>query len=114
MCAAHPQKAELEAACIANGLAKTGNAVDLKLRLAMNKIPRQGTPAMKPSQTREPLKQVPAVQPGKKPITQGDLVRVIKENDSYFEEFGKVESVDKGGMMVRFVSGVVVGYKSDD
>ena len=40
-------KAELEAACIANGLPKSGNAVDLMIRLAMRKVPR-----------REPLQRV--------------------------------------------------------
>lgn len=106
------QKAELEHACVANGLPKTGNAIDLMIRLAAHKVPRGscgfgvGGPPM-----REPLQQVPASQPGKKPITAGDLVRVVLAGDSYYEEFGKVESLEKGGMMVRFVSGKVVGYK---
>ena len=36
----HPQKSELEEACIKNGLPKSGNMVDLMLRLAVNKIER--------------------------------------------------------------------------
>ena len=106
------QKSELEAACVKSGLPKSGNVVDLMLRLAVNKIPRshaaplgtaaQNVPNAAPAVVKKPHTVAPS---GKKPVEVGDLVRISKTNDSFHEEFGKVVSADKVGTLVRFTTG---------
>eukprot|EP00966_Prymnesium_polylepis_P017992 415353-Prymnesium_polylepis.1 len=101
------QKVELEAMCVKNGLKKTGNAVELMLRLAINGVarePRSSVPDKEPdTHSSAPQPNLMGVSPldlidfesndqfddEEQSLQVGDMVRIVKAGDVRVGQIGK-------------------------
>jgi len=125
------KKVELEAMCVKNGLKKTGNAVELMLRLAINGVarePRSSVPDKDPdTHSSAPQPNLMDVSPldlidfesndqfddEEQSLQVGDMVRIVKAGDVRVGQIGKTVHIDLdlAGVHVKFSDNRVEGFK---